>query len=98
MDIDMEKVKKNLVWDFDLEKEFIDRKYGYGFVIDLRDETPYLAVYHMGHYISKSEVIDQQPPKELLLEALKEKNIDLKKSGLFPINQALKEWIKENLL
>ena len=98
MAIDMNKVKKNLVWDFNLDNEFVNRKKGYGFVIDLREQTPYLAVYHMSAYVSSTDITPQQPPQDLMLNALKEQDIDLNQNGLFPINQALRSWIEENLL
>ena len=98
MNYSMDEIKTRLVWDFNVDKEFTNRKKGYGFLIDLRDCKPCLVLYKMGKYISTSHNCPQQPPKELLLEALKEKGANPEKSGLYNINQNLQCWIEENIL
>ena len=98
MDYDMDKIKATLVWDFNIDREFTNRKKGYGFVIDLRNSLPCLVLYKMGKYVSVSHNCPQQPPQELILEALKEKDVNLEKGGLYNINQTLRSWIEANIL
>ena len=98
MNYAMDQIKANLVWDFNVDKEFINRKKGYGFVIDLRNCIPCLVLYKMGKYVSMSHNCPQQPPQELMLEALKEKGVNLENGGIYNINQALRCWIEENIL
>ena len=98
MNYAMDEIKAKLVWDFNVNKEFTNRKKGYGFVIDLRDCVPCLVLYKMGKYISTSHNCPQQPPQELMFEALKEKGVNLNIGGLFNINQTLRNWIEENIL
>ncbi|ACV62665.1 hypothetical protein Dtox_1812 [Desulfofarcimen acetoxidans DSM 771] len=98
MNYAMDQIKNNLVWDFNVEKEFINRKKGYGFVIDLRNCTPFLVLYKMAQYVSVSHNCPQQPPQELMLEALRERGVSLEESGLYNINSQLRTWIEENIL
>ncbi|AQS59170.1 DVU0772 family protein [Desulforamulus ferrireducens] len=87
---------KDLVdWDYDFSNDFKKRDRGYTFVVDAWEETPKLALYKFTPYGVKCDYLEQQPPKEMLLEALQgqEKN----RENIYKINQALRNWIEENI-
>lgn len=88
----------NIIWDFDLHKEFIGhRQTGTGFVIDVLDGVPRLALYRMKMNYSASATLAEQPPRELLLEAVRQQDGDTAKENLYQINSALKCWIEGRL-
>lgn len=92
-----EAIKDKIIWDFDLKNEFTNRTTGYGFVIDVCDNVPRLALYRMKPRVSDSTIIEQQPPLELLEKALKEQGITNPKDNLYHINKEVKEWIEKNV-
>lgn len=98
--MNLTQVKDKLLWDCDLTQEFSNphRSTGYTFVIDLYAGQPQLTLYHMGPFGSHTDSLPQQPPQELLLQALQELRVDSSADGLFTINQTLRTWIEENLL
>lgn len=89
--------KEEIIWDFDLKNEFVNRKIGNGFVIDMYDGVPYLSLYKMKRRISETVLLDVQPPKELLEKALVEQGIINFRDDIYSITPSLKNWIKENL-
>jgi len=97
-DIDYNKVKQNLILDFCLNKEFENRQKGYAFVVDVYNKTPKLALYKVSKYSSRCDIIDRQPPRELLDKALAEQGGNLERSAMYDINNELRRWIEENLL
>jgi len=98
---DMEKVKRRLMWDFRVEDEsanFMERRTGYAFVVDVAFGEPRLSLYHITRFGSKCDDLDQQPPNELLLKALVEQGATLGRDGIYNINQELRLWIEEHIL
>lgn len=92
-----ESIKDKIIWDLNLKKEFINRTPGYGFVIDVCDQVPRLALYRMKPRASDSTIIDQQPPRELLEKALKEQGATNPVDNLYSINNEVREWIEKNV-
>lgn len=87
-----------IIWDFKPGEEFKRYTEGYAFIVDVIDEVPWLSLYKIKKYSCQSSPIKQQPPREMLLSALDRQGADIKRGGLFEIDQDLREWIKENLL
>lgn len=81
-------------WDYDFHNDFKQRERGYTFVVDAWD-TPKLALYKFTPFGVKCDYLDQQPPQDMLLEAMKgqEKNPE----NLYKITQAIRTWIEENI-
>lgn len=95
-----EEIKDHILWDFRLENENKERKMGYAFVIDIFEKTPQLALYIVKKHLSKTQTLqeDQQPPREMLLKALEEQNVDFKYDNIYNINDQIRQWVKENLI
>lgn len=92
-------VKKNLLWDLDLQREFrMPRRTGYSFVIDVLDGNPQLALYHLKNNYSTSTTLSEQPPRELLFTAVREQTGAMPGDNLYPVNTALRRWIEQYLL
>lgn len=91
--------RENILWDFDLNSEFRgQRKTGLGFVIDLLEGTPKLALYQMKVNHSASTTLDIQPPRDMLVRAVSEQGGHLEEENLYPINQELQAWVEQSLL
>jgi len=91
--------RENIYWDFDLNGEFRGlRKTGFGFVIDVIDGIPRLALYQMKVNYSTSTTLNSQPPREMLVRAVCEQGGHLEEENLYPINQELKRWVETSLL
>ncbi|SFG71207.1 hypothetical protein SAMN05660649_02461 [Desulfotomaculum arcticum] len=91
--------RENICWDFDLNSEFRgQRKIGFGFVVDVLDGAPKLALYHMKVNYSTSTTLDSQPPRDMLVRAVREQGGHLEEENLYPINQELKDWVRQRIL
>ncbi|AGL03051.1 DVU0772 family protein [Desulfoscipio gibsoniae] len=98
MDIFTE-IKDQILWDFRLENENKNRQPGYAFVIDVFEQTPRVALYIIKKHLSKTQTLpdDQQPPRDILLKALEEQNVDLKYANIYNINQQIRQWLEQNI-
>ncbi|WP_051688211.1 DVU0772 family protein [Desulfofalx alkaliphila] len=95
----------HIQWTFDLENEFKNkRQVGITFVIDLYKGTPRLVLYRIGPYSSYTVTLEKQPPKDLLLQAVRNQcttacgDIDVSHDGLYNIDDEIKSWIEDNYL
>ena len=89
---------KTIVWNFKFEDEIKPNKSGYTFVIDVFNHHAMLALYRFSQYGCKSEILSEQPPLELLTNALKEQGNGVLIDGLYYINEDLRQWIENNIL
>ncbi len=96
--MDLEKVKKRLDWEHKFDSEFKTRESGYTFVIDVINRQPMVSLYRFSPYITKSEPLEQQPPLDMLNEALADQGNEALKDGVFYINEKIRSWIEENIL
>ena len=96
----LETVKDAVIWDFDLKDEFNNRSVGFGFVIDVCNGLPSLALYRMKKRLSNSTTLqqEQQPPRELLEKALLDQGFIKPKDNIYPITSEVRKWIEDNLL
>ncbi len=95
----LEPIKDLIIWDFNLKQEFKnDRSVGYGFVIDVCNGLPQLALYRMKRRLSDSNILKDQPPREILDKALEEQGINNPCDNIYHITPAVRKWIEENLL
>lgn len=92
----LEKIKNNLVWNFNFKDEF--KTQGYTFIIDVYQQATCLSLYRFSQYGCKSESLTQQPPKEMLDTALVEQGNETMRDGLYYINDSLQQWIENNIL
>lgn len=91
--------RENICWDFDLNSEFRgQRKTGFGFVVDVLDGTPKLALYHMKVNYSTSTTLHCQPPLDMLVKAVYDQGGHLEEENLYPINHELKDWVEQRIL
>jgi hypothetical protein len=95
----LENIKDAVIWDINLEEEFNNRTVGYGFVIDVCNGLPSLALYRMKRRVSNSTTMqqEQQPPRELLLKALQDQGLTKPKDNIYPITDEVRKWIEDNL-
>jgi len=98
MDI-FNEIKELILWDFRLEDENKNRQPGYAFVIDVFKQNPQMALYVIKKHLSKTQTLpdEQQPPREMLLKALEEQNVNLKYDNIYNINQEIRQWLKQNI-
>ncbi|WP_347488403.1 DVU0772 family protein [Desulfoscipio sp. XC116] len=98
MDI-FKEIKDEIFWDFRLENENKNRQPGYAFVIDVIDQTPRVALYIVKKHLSKTQTLPsgQQPPGEMLLNALQEQNANLKYDNIYNINREIRQWLEQNI-
>ncbi|KJS14940.1 MAG: hypothetical protein VR69_15860 [Peptococcaceae bacterium BRH_c4b] len=94
----LDSIKDGVIWDFDLKDEFNNRSVGFGFVIDVCDGVPRLALYRMKKRLSDSNILQQQPDRELLDKALQDQGLTKLRDNLYPITGDVRKWIEENLL
>jgi len=90
-------IKNSILWDFQLENEFKNRRRGYAFVIDVCDEIPLLAIYVIKDNVSKTQVMQEQPPRELMIKAVEEQGGNIKQDHLFNINGEIRRWREDNI-
>lgn len=102
LQVDLEKVKERLIWDFDVKSEFKDRGFrkqaGFTFVIDVWCGVPKVTLYRIALNGSESIDIDQQPPQEMIINAIEEQGGSPKKDGLYNISPEIRSWIEVNIL
>ncbi|MCL5289826.1 MAG: DVU0772 family protein [Eubacteriales bacterium] len=98
--MDVEKIKQNLDWDYNFEKEqnSINRSLCYTFAVDVFESTPRLVLYAVKRNGSMTDDLDEQPPREMLLKAVVEQGGSLDKSRLYKINEEVRRWIEDNFL
>ena len=94
----LDSIKDGVIWDFDLQDEFNNRSVGFGFVIDVCDGIPRLALYRMKKRLSDSTILQQQPDRELLDKALQDQGLTKPRDNIYPITGNVRKWIEENLL
>ena len=92
-----DEIKDSILWDFRLDEEFKNRRIGYAFVIDVCNQNPALAVYMMKKNLSKTQPLLDQPPRELMIKAIKEQGGNINLDRLFDINTELKHWLEGNI-
>ncbi len=95
-----QEIKNDVLWDFCLEDEFKhERCNGYAFVVDVCDQKPRLALYMIKDRLSKAQTLQdkQQPPEEMLAQAVMEQGGNLNLDNLYNINEALRNWVQKNL-
>lgn len=101
-EVDLEKVKERLTWDFDVNNEFKNKEFrkkaGFTFVIDVWNGIQKVTLYRIALNGSESIDIDKQPPKEMIVKAIEEQGGSPKKDGLYNMNQEVRAWIEENVL
>ncbi|MTI79607.1 MAG: hypothetical protein FH758_01805 [Firmicutes bacterium] len=95
--MDVEKVKSQLDWNLRFEDEFKGGR-GYTFVIDVSFNKAMLSLYRFTPYGSKSEVLEQQPPEEMMNKALQEQGANEKQDGFYYIDKTLRKWLEDNIL
>ena len=95
-----EEVKKNVNWDFDVNKELycLKRDTFLAFVIDVFEGVPQLVLYTVKKNGSTTDELEINPPREMLVKAIEEQGGNLKKSCLYNINGEIRTWIEQNLL
>ena len=95
-----EEVKKNVNWDFDVNKETycLKRDTFLAFVLDVFDGVPQLVLYTVKKNGSTTDELEINPPREMLVKAVEEQGGNLKKSCLYNINGEIRAWIEQNLL
>lgn len=102
MDLDLDKIKERLEWDYDLKNEFTNRKFRkqgcFTFVIDVWRGVTQVMLYRVAVNGSETVEIDKQPPLEMIEKALAEQGISPKKDGVYNVNQELREWLEANVL
>ena len=96
--MDIEKIKARLSWNHKFENEFKTREYGYTFVIDVIDGRAMVSLYRFSPFGAKSEPLDNQPPGELITNALVKQGSKNYQDGLYYIDDTIKEWIEKNIL
>lgn len=98
--MDVEKIKQNLNWDYDFEKEqrSINRDICFTFAVDVFENTPRLVLFSVKRNGSMTDDLEQQPPREMLVRAVGEQGGSLDKSRLYKINAEVRRWIEENFL
>ncbi|MCL6638956.1 MAG: hypothetical protein K6T80_04635 [Firmicutes bacterium] len=96
----IEDVKKNLNWDFDVNKESLSLKRDafFAFVIDVWEGRPQLVLYTVKRNGSTTDELEINPPREMLVKAVEEQGGSLKRSCLYNINAEIRGWIEKNLL
>lgn len=94
----LQQLKDSIIWDFHLKDEFINRQEGNGFVIDVYQGMPRLALYKMKKHHSESALLQQQPPQELLESSLEEQGLVGAKDNLYNITPSVRLWIEANIL
>ena len=101
-EVDLEKVKERLTWDFDVNNEFKDRSFrkqaGFTFVIDVWCGEPRVTLYRVAVNGSESIEMDRQPPAEMIVKAIEEQGCSPGKDGLYNINREIRNWIEANIL
>ena len=96
-----QEIKDDVLWDFRLEDEFkCERRNGYAFVVDVCDKKPRLALHMIKDRLSKTQTLQdkQQPPEEMLAQAVEEQGGSLAQDNLYNINGILRDWLLKNLL
>lgn len=100
--VDLEKVKERLIWDFDVKNEFKNSCFrkdtGYSFVIDVWRGVTKVTLYRIAQNGSESIEIDKQPPMEMIVKAIEEQGGSPKKDDLYNINPEIRAWIENNIL
>lgn len=93
-------IKDEILWDYDIANDgkFGSTTKGFAFVIDVYDKKPRLALEKISAFVSSTVLLEDQPPQEMLVKAIKEQGGDLNKSALYNTNEEIKEWVKQNLL
>ena len=96
----IEEVRKNLNWDFDINKELycLDRDTFLAFLIDVHEGEPQLVLYTVKKNGSTTDELEESPPREMLVKAVEEQGGHLKKSCLYNINGEIRAWIEQHLL
>lgn len=94
----LENIKDDIIWDFNLQEEFNNRCVGYGFVIDVCDGVPRLALYRMKKRLSDTNILQQQPARELLDKALQDQGYTKPRDNIYQITGDVRQWIEDNLL
>lgn len=96
------KIKERLNWDFNVKKEFFDRKLrtqaGFAFVIDVWDGEVNVMLYRIAMNGSETLDIEKQPPAEMIEKALEEQGGSCKKNGLYNITPEIKAWLETNII
>ncbi|SFQ94910.1 DVU0772 family protein [Desulfoscipio geothermicus] len=94
-----QEIREQILWDFRLENENKDRRLGYAFVIDVFEQTPRLALYIVKKHLSKTQTMQEehQPPREMLLKALEEQNVNLKYDNIYDINEEIRHWLEQHI-
>lgn len=94
----LKEIEERIIWGFKPGEEFKRYQDGYAFIIDVFEEVPMLSLYKIKKYSCESSPTKKQPPREMLISALEKQGGELKRGGMFEINQEIREWIGENLL
>lgn len=98
--MDVEKVRQNLNWDYDIDHEQanINRSLCYTFAVDVYENTPSLVLYTVKRNGSVTGDLEKQPPREMLVRAVEEQGGSLNSSKLYRVNAEIRRWIEENIL
>ncbi len=101
-EVDLEKVRERLTWDFDVKNEFKDREFrkraGFTFVIDVWCGEPKVTLYRIALNGSESIDLYTQPPEEMIIKAIEGQGGSAKKDGLYNINAEIRAWVEANIL
>ncbi|MTI80913.1 MAG: hypothetical protein FH758_08520 [Firmicutes bacterium] len=93
--MDIRSIQDKIQWEFNLYNEFTrPRRKGFSFVIDVYEGRPHLALYRIGLNCSSTEILDEQPPTIMLVEALIPQAGMVIKDGLYQIDENIREWIE----
>lgn len=95
--MDLEEVRNKVIWDIDLDNEFVDRREGFAFLIDVYEENPVLVVYVIKKQGSETAPMKKQPPREMLVQAVRDQGGDLCDDKLFYVNKEVRDWIEKNI-
>lgn len=96
--MNLSSIRDRIHWDVDLNREFINRRTGFTFVIDVYDGVSHLALYSMWRNYSETDILPQQPPHALLDQTVNDQGGDFTRGGLYHIDRGVRTWIEENLL
>ncbi|MFZ5652104.1 MAG: DVU0772 family protein [Bacillota bacterium] len=90
-------LEERIIWDFKVGDEFKLNREGYAFVIDVYEGVPKLAFYKIKKYSAECNLIKKQPDPEMLLSAIKKQGGEIKRHGLFSIDDEIMSWVRNEL-
>ena len=78
-------------------KKQSEERQGYFFYIDVWEETPTLLLKQQGKTVSEVIGKIEEIPEKMLLEAIEDTEGAIDANGEYPINEAIKSWLKQKL-